>query len=457
MDNNLKRDLSSRQIQMIALGGTIGVGLFMGAASTIKWAGPSVILSYMIAGLIVFLVMRALGEMIYVYPDTGSYVKFAADYIHPFWGFMTASNSIFNWVIVGISEVVAVGSYFNYWWPELPTWIPGILVILIVFAANIVSVKWFGEFEFWFSITKVITILLMIVAGAGILIFGIWHPNSDSGISNLWSHGGFFPNGLKGFLFSLSIVFGSFIGVELIGITAGESKDPRKNIRKAINGVAWRIIIFYIGSIFIIVTVYPWDELSNMGSPFVATFAKVGITFAASIINFVVITAALSGCNSGVFSASRMMYTLSKQQQINKRFSKISTQGVPNYSIIFIVTGLIIGLILNIILKSIGEGAANIFVYIYSASILPGIFPWFTILISHLKFRKLEKDRISTFKMPFYPFANYVCLFALTFVVICMFINKETRISIIIGIIYFIIMSIYGWRKLTHNKALSKN
>ncbi|MGE7363237.1 amino acid permease, partial [Staphylococcus cohnii] len=280
-NNELQRGLGARQMRMIALGGTIGVGLFMGATSTIKWTGPSVIFAYLIAGLFLFLVMRAMGEMVYLHPTSGSFANFASDYINPVAGYLTAWSNIFQWVVVGMSEVIAVGEYMNYWFPDLPQWIPGIIVVLLLAGANLVSVKAFGEFEFWFAMIKVVTIILMIIAGFGLIFFGLGNGGEAIGLSNLWSHGGFMPNGWIGFFFALSIVIGSYQGVELIGITAGETKDPQKNIKSAVNGVIWRILIFYIGAIFVIVTVYPWDELGNIGSPFVATFAKVGITFAA--------------------------------------------------------------------------------------------------------------------------------------------------------------------------------
>lgn len=312
-NNELQRGLGARQMRMIALGGTIGVGLFMGATSTIKWTGPSVIFAYLIAGIFLFLVMRAMGEMVYLHPTSGSFANFASDYIHPVAGYLTAWSNIFQWVVVGMSEVIAVGEYMNYWFPDLPQWIPGVIVVALLMGANLVSVKAFGEFEFWFAMIKVVTIILMIVAGFGLIFFGLGNGGEAIGLSNLWSHGGFMPNGWVGFFFALSIVIGSYQGVELIGITAGETKDPQKNIKSAVNGVIWRILIFYIGAIFVIVTVYPWNELGNIGSPFVATFAKVGITFAAGLINFVVLTAAMSGCNSGIFSASRMTLNLAQR------------------------------------------------------------------------------------------------------------------------------------------------
>ena len=297
--NKLQRGLTARQMRMIALGGTIGVGLFMGASDTINKTGPSVIFAYLIAGMFLFLVMRAMGEMVYLHPTTGSFAHFASDYIHPVAGYITAWSNIFQWIVVGMSEVIAVGQYMNYWFPELPQWIPGVIVILLLAAANLVSVKAFGEFEFWFAMIKVVTIILMIIAGLGLIFFGLGTGHA-TGLSNLWTHGGFMPHGWVGFFFALSIVVASYQGVELIGITAGETKDPQKNIKSAVNGVIWRILIFYIGAIFVIVTVYPWDQLGHIGSPFVATFAKVGITFAAGLINFVVLTAAMSGCNSGI-------------------------------------------------------------------------------------------------------------------------------------------------------------
>ncbi|WP_323703816.1 amino acid permease [Mammaliicoccus sp. Dog046] len=445
--NNLKRELTSRQMQMIAIGGTIGVGLFMGASSTIKWTGPSVLLAYAIAGVFVFLIMRALGEMVYMYPDTGSFAKFANDYIHPSFSFVTAGSSTFNWIIVGMSEVIAVGSYFKYWWPDLPSWIPGLAVVVILLAANLVSVKWFGEFEFWFAAVKVVTIILMIIAGFGLIFFGIGNNFNPIGVSNLWSNGGFFTGGLSGFFFALSIVFGSYIGIELIGITAGETKDPQKNIVKAINGVVWRILIFYIGSIFVIVTVYPWDQVDQIGSPFVATFAKVGITAAATIINFVVITAAMSGCNSGIFSTSRLLYTLAKQKQISQIFYKTNKNGVPHIAVIAVSIGIFFGIILDIVLPMILGKDTNIFVYVFSAGVLPGMVPWFAILLSHINFRKKEDTTNHPFKMPFAPISNYITILMLFLVVVGMIFNEETRISVIIGIVFILSISIYAFIK----------
>ncbi|MGG1218809.1 amino acid permease [Priestia endophytica] len=441
---DLNRDLKSRHIQMIALGGTIGVGLFMGSASTIQWTGPSVMLAYAISGVFIFLIMRAMGEMLYVEPSTGSFATFGYKYIHPLAGYMTAWSNWFQWVIVGMAEIIAVGTYMQYWFPDLPPWIPGFIAMIILGAANLISVKSFGEIEFWFALIKIVTIILMIVAGIGLIFFGIGNGGEAIGLSNLWEHGGLFTGGWKGFFFALSLVVAAYQGVELVGITAGEAKDPKKTLTKAIQSTIWRILIFYIGAIFVIVTVYPWDQLNAIGSPFVATFAKVGITAAAGFINFVVITAAMSGCNSGIYSAGRMLYTLGINGQAPKFFAKVSHGGVPLFGTFGVLIGLAIGVVLSYIAPE------NLFVHVYSASVLPGMIPWFVILISQIQFRKRNRAKMDhhPFKMPFAPFTNYLTIAFLLMVLIGMWINEETRISLIVGIGFLavVVISYYAFR-----------
>ncbi|USK92994.1 amino acid permease [Rossellomorea marisflavi] len=437
-NKELHRGLEARHIQMIALGGTIGVGLFMGSASTIQWTGPSVLLAYAIAGMFIFFIMRAMGEMLYVEPSTGSFATFGHKYIHPLAGYMTAWSNWFQWVIVGMAEIVAVGAYMQYWFPDLPAWIPGIIAMAILGAANLISVKSFGEFEFWFALIKIITIVLMIFAGIGLIFFGLGNGGDAIGLSNLWANGGFFAGGWSGFFFALSLVVAAYQGVELIGITAGEARDPKNTLTKAIQSIIWRILIFYIGAIFVIVTVYPWNELNSIGSPFVATFAKVGITAAAGVINFVVITAAMSGCNSGIYSAGRMLYTLGVNGQAPKSFTKLSRNGVPLLGTIGVMIGLGIGVILSYIAPE------NLFVYVYSSSVLPGMVPWFVILISQIRFRKMKGAELDDhpFKMPFAPVTNYLTLAFLIAVLVGMWFNDDTRMSLIVGIVFLALVTI---------------
>jgi AAT family amino acid transporter len=440
-------------MQMIALGGTIGVGLFMGANSTIKWTGPSVLLAYILAGMFLYLIMRALGEMLYVDPTTGSFAKFATEYMHPIFGYLTAWSNIFQFLVVGMSEMIAIGQYFEFWWPNLPAWLPGLIAIITLVLANLISVKMFGELEFWFALVKVVTIVLMIIAGLGLIIFGIGNGGHPIGISNLWTHGGFFAHGASGFLFALSIVLGSYQGVELLGITAGEAEDPQPTIVKAVKDTVGRILIFYVGAIFVIVAVYPWDQLSNLGSPFVQTFAKVGITFAAGLVNFVVITAALSGANSGIYSASRMIYTLADSKQLPRFFTKLNRHGVPFYPVVTVGAGILLGVILNALLPIIAPSAGNVFVLVYSSSVLPGMVPWFVILVSETRFRKVHADKMAAhpFKMPFAPYSNYLTLAFLALTLVFMALNPETRVSLLVGVIYLGIMTAIYFRR-HHNR-----
>jgi amino acid transporter, AAT family len=451
-NQKLERKLSSRHMKMIALGGTIGVGLFMGAKSTIGWTGPSVLLDYAIAGLFLYLIMRALGEMLYVHPVTGSFSQFASEYLHPVFGYLTAWSNVFQYIVVGISEVIAIGTYMQFWWPHLPNWLPGIIAIAFLCIANLVSVSAFGELEYWFALIKVITIIAMIIVGLVMIVFG-FNGIAPTGISNIWQFG-FFANGFKGFFFALSIVIASYQGIELIGVTAGEAENPKETLVKAIQDTIGRILIFYIGAIFVILSIYPWDKISQIGSPFVETFSQIGVTAAASIINFVVVTAALSGSNSGIYSASRMEYLLAKDGQLPKFFKKLNQQGVPFVAVISIALGILIGLMLNVVLPIFFPAANQIFVYVYSSSVLPGMVPWFIILFSQLRFRKQHPEELINhpFKMPLSPYTNYITIIFLIITLIFMFINSATRIPLIIGIAFLVIMTLIYFIKFNDNQ-----
>lgn len=453
-DGQLQRSLTSNQMQMIALGGTIGVGLFMGSTSTIKWTGPSVLLAYAFVGLLLYLVMRALGEMIFINPTTGSFADYATNYIHPLAGYLTKWSNVFQYIVVGISEVIAVSQYLNYWWPNLPGWISGVVVIATLTLANLASAKAYGTMEFYFAMIKVVTIILMIVLGVMVIFLGLGNHWHALGLSNLWSHGGFFTGGVKGFIFSLSIIVGSYQGIEVLGITAGEAANPRHAIVSSVKSVVWRILIFYIGAIFVIVTIYPWNQLAAVGSPFVETFSKVGIAGAAGIINFVVMTAAMSGANSGIYSSSRMLFKLSRDKETSGVFQKLSSHHVPYVSILAISGGILLGLILNTVLSLYSKSTANIFVLVYSSSVLPGMVPWFVILWSELSFRRSNKELLKDhpFKMPLYPLTNYFAIFALVLIVIFMFINPETRISVSIGAGFLVLLSLFFFATNKHKQ-----
>ncbi len=440
----LKRSMTAGQMEMISLGGAIGVGLFMGASSTIKWTGPSVLLAYIFVGVILYIVMRALGEMLYIDPGTGSFADYASEHVHPIAGYLAEWANVFQYIVVGISEVVATTEYLRFWWKGTSDWIAGIIIILFLLIANLASAKAYATLEFWFAMIKVVTIILMILLGLAVILFGFGNGGHPVGFSNLWSHGGFFTGGIKGFFFSMAIIVGSYEGIELIGISAGEVSDPHKAIIKSVKSVLWRILIFYVGAIFVIVTIYPWNKLDTIGSPFVTTFAKVGITAAASVINFVVLTAALSGANSGIYSSSRMLYKLAHEGEAPKTFGYISKRIVPSHAIIGITSGILIGFMLNVLAQFLNKSLANIFVIVYSSSVLPGMVAWFVILLAELRFRRKNPDLMEDhpFKLPLYPYSNYFALIMLVVIVIFMFINPETQISVSVGALVLIVAAI---------------
>ena len=440
----LKRSMTAGQMEMISLGGAIGVGLFMGSASTIKWTGPSVLLAYMFVGLILYIVMRALGEMLYVDPGTGSFADYASEHVHPIAGYLAEWANVFQYVVVGISEVVATTEYLRFWWPNTSDWIAGVIIIAFLLVANLVSAKAYATLEFWFSMVKVVTIILMIILGFLVILFGFGNGGHPIGFSNLWKNGGFFTGGLKGFLFSMAIIVGSYQGIELIGISAGEVANPQEAVVKSVKSVLWRILIFYVGAIFVIVTIYPWNKLGSIGSPFVTTFAKVGITAAASIINFVILTAALSGANSGIYSSSRMLYKMAHEGEAPKTFGYVSKHIVPSHAIIGITSGIFIGFMINVFIQFFNKSLANIFVIVYSSSVLPGMVAWFVILLAELRFRKKNPEMMKKhpFKLPLYPYSNYFALFMLVLIVIFMFINPDTRVSVSVGAVFLIVAAV---------------
>ena len=440
----LKRSMTAGQMEMISLGGAIGVGLFMGASSTIKWTGPSVLLAYIFVGVILYIVMRALGEMLYVNPGTGSFADYASEHVHPIAGYLAEWANVFQYIVVGISEVVATTEYLRFWWKGTSDWVAGAIIILFLLVANLASAKAYATLEFWFAMIKVVTIILMILLGFAVILFGFGNGGHPVGFSNLWSHGGFFTGGLKGFFFSMAIIVGSYEGIELIGISAGEVSDPHKAIVKSVKSVLWRILIFYVGAIFVIVTIYPWNKLDSIGSPFVTTFAKVGITAAASVINFVVLTAALSGANSGIYSSSRMLYKLAHEGEAPKTFGHVSKRIVPSHAIIGITSGIFVGFMLNVLAQFLNKSLANIFVIVYSSSVLPGMVAWFVILLAELRFRRKNPHLMENhpFKLPLYPYSNYFALIMLVVIVVFMFINPETQISVAVGAAVLIVAAL---------------
>lgn len=438
-DSQLKRGLSNRHMQLIALGGSIGVGLFYGSSSTIQLAGPAVLLAYLIGGLVIFTIMRALGEMAVAEPVSGSFSKYADKYVGKFAGFLTGWTYWFMWIVVGMAELTVVGVYINYWFPDIPQWVTALVVLVVMTLVNLANVKMYGEFEFWFAMIKVVAIVAMIIVGLCIIIFGVGNNGEPMGLSNLWEHGGFMPNGLEGLLMCFVLVMFSFGGVELVGITAGEAKNPSKSVPKAINNIVWRILIFYIGALGVMMAIYPWDEVGSSGSPFVQIFDAIGIPAAAHIINFVVITAAVSAFNSGLYGSGRMLYNLALQNQGSKVFKKVSKNGTPVRGILFSSAMLLIAVVLNYVVPE------QVFTYISAVATVAVVTSWTIILITQIKFRKAKsKEEVAAlkFKMPWHPISSYIALAFLLMVVVLMAFIPGMRVALFVAPIWFLILYI---------------
>lgn len=431
----LARGLNDRHIQLIAIGGAIGVGLFLGSAQAIQTAGPALLIAYAVGGLMIFFIMRALGELALYKPVAGSFSTYATEFVGPWAGFVTGWNYWFMWVVTGMAEITAVGVYTRYWLPDIPQWIPALGALLFVYIINLIAVKLFGEVEFWFALIKVVTILVLIVVGLVIIFTGWGNGGQIVGFSNLWTNDGFMPFGTLGILLSLQMVMFAFLGVELIGVTAGEAKDPEKTLPKAINNTIWRILIFYIGALAVIMAMYPWNQMDGTTSPFVLIFAKVGIPAAAGIINFVVLTAALSSCNSGIFSTGRMLYTLAHQRQAPHTLGRLNTKQVPARGITLSALIMLVGVLLNYVIPE------KAFIYITSVATFGALWTWGIVVYAHLKYRKKLGPQVK-FRLPGYPFTNWITLIFLGLVAVLLAFNAETRIALIVGPIWLIILVI---------------
>jgi len=441
---SLKRGLSTRHIRFMALGAAIGTGLFYGSADAIKMAGPSVLLAYLVGGIIAFIIMRALGEMSVNNPQTGSFSRYAQDYLGPLAGYITGWTYCFEILIVGIADVTAFGIYMGVWFPDVPHWMWVLSVVLIIGGINMMSVKVFGELEFWFSFFKVLTIIIMILAGFGIIFWGIGNGGHPTGISNLWSHGGFFSQGIMGTVLSLQLVMFAYGGIEIIGITAGEAEDPKKTIPKAINSVPWRILVFYVGTLFVIMSIFPWNLVGTQGSPFVLTFQHMGIAAAATILNFVVITASLSAINADIFGVGRMLHGMAEQGQAPKVFARVSRRGTPFMTVIVMMAALLVAVYLNYIMPE------NVFLVIASLATFATVWVWIMILCSQIGFRlKLSRQQVSELEFPLRGgiFTSIIAIIFLVFIIGLIGYFPDTRMSLYAGAVWVVALLGSYWLK----------
>lgn len=440
--SQLKHGLSNRHIQLIALGGSIGTGLFLGISQTIQLAGPAVILGYAIAGLIAFFMMRQLGEMVVEEPVSGSFSFFAYKYWNPFAGFMSGWNYWVLNVLVCMAELSAIGLYVQYWWPEIPTWVSALGFFILINMINLMHVKVFGEMEFLFSMIKILAIIGMIGFGAYLLASG--HAGETASVSNLWALGGFFPHGISGLVMAMAIIMFSFGGIELVGITAAEAKDPTKTIPKAVNQIVYRVLLFYICTIFILLSLYPWNQIAEGGSPFVLIFDSLGSQSVATILNFVVLTAAISVYNGTSYGTSRMLLGLSEQGNAPKFLSKINQRGIPYTAIL---TSALVTLICVILNYMFPEKAFKLLMSLVVSAI---VINWMVLSLTHLKFkqRMLQLKKVSIFPSIAYPLTNYICVIFMLCILVIMWMTPDMRIAVMLIPVWITCLSLAYWLKI---------
>ncbi|MFJ3820420.1 amino acid permease [Streptomyces nodosus] len=440
-EEGYERGLGSRQVQMIAIGGAIGVGLFLGAGANIAKAGPSLIVMYAVAGAVIFFIMRALGELLLYRPVSGSFAEYSREFLGPFFGFFTGWTYWLMWVVTGMAELTAAAIYVHYWFPAIPQWVTALVFLVVLFVANLISVKLFGEIEFWFSMVKVTALIGMIVIGLGVLTFGFSAAGDTAAVSNLWEFDGFFPNGIGSSLMTLQGVMFAYLAVELVGVTAGESENPEKTLPKAINTLPWRIALFYVGALTVILCVVKWTEFGPGVSPFVLAFAKIGIPAGAGIVNFVVLTAALSSCNSGMYSTGRMLRNLADNGEAPNRFSRLSATKTPAFGITVSVAFMGIGVVLNYVVPEKAFG------YVTSLATAAGIWTWLMILASHVRYRqgvRAGRLPVSSFPAPGGAIFSWVAIVFLLGVTGLIASDSESRICLYVMAVWAAALAI-GW------------
>jgi len=455
-DGELQRSLSNRHLQLIAIGGAIGTGLFMGSGKTISLAGPSILVIYMIIGFMVFLVMRALGELLLSNLQYKSFIDFATDLIGPWAGYFVGWTYWLCWITIGIADLSAIIYYLQFFNNGLPfTPGEGVLIsiasIVFIMGLNLATVKLFGEMEFWFALIKIIAIIVLIAVGLWMIFTGF---TSDAGtvasFAHIWDHGGLFPTGTMGFLAGFQIAIFAFVGVELVGTTAAETKDPERNLPKAVNSIPIRIIIFYVLALIIVMSVTPWDQINPNVSPFVNLFSQAGIAAAAIIMNLVVLSSVMSSMNSGVFSTSRMLFGLSREEQAPKAFGRLNSRAVPANALYFSAICLLLGAALQYFVPNTIEA----FTLATTLSTILFICVWLIIIWSYMIYYRTrpELHAKSIFKLPGGLVTCWIVIIFFVGMIGVLSLEDDTRRALMVSPVWFILLIIgyLGFYKQKH-------
>ncbi len=455
-DSDLERGLGQRQMEMIAIGGCIGTGLFMGSGKTISLAGPGIIFIYALTGFMLYFVMRAMGQLLLHDLSYKTFIDFCEDILGPSAGFFVGWSYWFAWIVTAIAEIIAITGYVSFWWPDLPHWISAMGITLLLLTLNILSVRAFAELEFWMAIVKVVAIALLIILGLYLCVTGFVSPKGiPANVSNLWSFGGMMPHGIEGLLAGLQTTIFAFAGMEVIGTMMAEAKNPKVMLPDAIRKIPIRIMVFYIGTVSVLMMVTPWNDIPADQSPFVGMFTLVGMVSAASIINAVVISSATSSSNSGIYATSRMLYGLAKNHHAPAVFGKLSSHKIPTGGI-FLASALILSVSL---ILSTTKSMMSAFELVGSVASLIFIYIWSMILFAYIAYRKRlpQAHDLSAFKMPMANFMPYVILGFFVLVIYTLTLSNDTRVALYVLPLWFLVLGLLYWfrtRRSTNQKKL---
>ena len=442
----LKKGLKQRHLTMIAMGGVIGAGLFVGSGTVISEAGPSAFLSYAITGVLIILVMRMLGEMATANPSTGSFSDYARQAIGGWAGFSVGWLYWYFWVIVIGFEAVAGAKVLQYWLPDVPLWLMSLVLMTLMTATNLFSVSSFGEFEFWFAGIKVAAIVVFLVLGT-VFVLGAW-PGKSLDFSNLTTQGGFFPLGVGAIFSAIVVVIFSMVGAEVATIAAAESPDPGKSIARATNSVILRIAIFFVGSIFLLAVILPWNSADLAASPYVAAFKVMGIPYADHIMNAVVLTAVLSCLNSGLYTSSRMLFVLAARREAPTALMEVTKRGVPRNAIL---ASTVVGF-LCVIAAAVSPDTVFLFLLNSSGAVI--LFVYLLIAVSQIILRRRTGSEELTVKMWLFPGLSFVVVAAILAVLVQMGTNAEVRPQLVLSLLaWALVLVLYFVSKKVQGRA----
>ena len=444
--NGLKRGLQNRHVQLIAIAGTIGTGLFMGAGRTISLTGPSILLVYLMTGIFMYLMMRAIGEMLYYDPDQHTFINFITKYLGDGWGYFSGWSYWISLICIGMADITAVAKYVQFWFPNWPAWAIQLTFLAILSLVNLIAVRVFGEVEFWFAMIKIVAIVSLIVTGIFMALTGFETPYGTAGLHNLTDAFELFPNGWVSFIMAFQMVFFAYQAIEFIGITTSETENPRQVLPKAIKEIPLRIVIFYAGSLIAIVSIIPWRELSANQSPFVTVFQLAGIKWAAALINFVVLTSAASALNSALYSTGRHLYqiALDSPNKVLVTFgvNKLSRQHVPQNAILVSVVVIAFSALLSAL-----PGVSDSFALVAASSSGVYIAIYLLTMLAHLKYRQSEDFLADGYLMPAYKILNPMTMVFFVFVFVTMFFQQDTLVGSLGSVVWIVVLGLYSQYK----------